>query len=108
MSTDVNICFDVPDQGECDKMYDYLAEHPNDVWDYEKRVEQSFHDQGFDTSFLHEARWTDDDILHTRVTRLQFPRSDADSNVIQYEVRLRRGASDPRALVDLLRRCQSV
>jgi hypothetical protein len=68
MRTDVNICFDVPDKGECDKMYDYLTEHPNDVWDYEKRVEQNFHYQGFDTRFLHAARWTDDDILHTRVT----------------------------------------
>jgi hypothetical protein len=63
MSTDVNICFDVPDKGGCDKMYDYLAEHPNDVRDYEKRVEQSFHDQGFDTSFLHEARWSSGIVL---------------------------------------------
>jgi hypothetical protein len=87
MSTHVNICFDVPDKGECDKMFDYLTEHPKDVWDYEKRVEQSFHDQGFNTNFLHEARWTDDDILHTT---------------------LRRGANDPRAVVDLLLRCRSV
>lgn len=30
--------------------------------------EQSFHDQGFHTNFLHESRWTDDDVLYTRVT----------------------------------------
>ena len=108
MSTYVNICFEIPDTGECDAIFDYLTEHPKDVWDYEKRVEQSFHAQGFQTNFLHEARWTDDDILHTRVTRLKFPRSDEDSNVIQYEVTLRRGASDPKVLVDLLRRCKSV
>ena len=39
MSTSVTICFDVPDKGECDKMFDYLTEHPKDVWDYENRVE---------------------------------------------------------------------
>jgi hypothetical protein len=89
-------------------MFDYLTEHPKYVWDYEKRVEQSFHDQGFNTNFLHEARWTDDDIFYARVTRLKFPRSEADSNVIQYEVTLRRGANDPKVLVDLLRRCKSV
>ena len=108
MSTHVNICFEIPDTGECDAMCDYLTEHPKDVWDYEKRVEQSFHDQGFNTNFLHESRWTDDDVLYTRVTRLKFPGSDEDANVIQYEVALRRGASDPKVLVDLLRRCKSV
>jgi hypothetical protein len=45
MSTYVNICFEIPDKGECDTMFDYLTEHPKDVWDYEKRVEQSFHDR---------------------------------------------------------------
>jgi hypothetical protein len=78
------------------------------VWDYEERVEQSFHDQGFHTNFLHESRWTDDDVLCTRVTRLKVPGSGEDANVVQYEVTLRRGASDPKVLVDLLRRCKSV
>jgi hypothetical protein len=71
-------------------------------------VEQSFHDQGFHTNFLHESRWTDDDVLYTRVTRLKVPGSGEDANVVQYEVTLRRGASDPKVLVDLLRRCKSV
>ena len=57
---------------------------------------------------MHDARWTDDDILDTRVTRLKSVPSGRDSNVIQYEVTLRRGASDAKILVDILRRCKCV
>ncbi len=28
MHTYVNICFEMPDQYECDKMYEYLKKHP--------------------------------------------------------------------------------
>ena len=70
-------------------------------------MEQKFA-QIFDRSFMHDARWTDDDILDTRVTRLKGVPSGKDSNVIQYEVTLRRGASDAKILVDILRRCKCV
>ena len=107
MHTYVNICFEIPDQKECDVMFTYLTAHPKDIWNYEDRVEQKFV-QVFDRSFMHDARWTDDDILDTRVTRLKGAPSGRDSNVIQYEVTLRRGASDAKILVDILRRCKCV
>jgi len=107
MHTYVNICFEIPDQSECDLMFKYLTEHPKDIWNYEDRVEHKFA-QLFDKTFMHEARWTDDDILDTRITRLKRTPSGKDSNVIQYEVTLRRGARDAKILVDMLRRCKCV
>ena len=107
MHTYVNICFEIPDQNECDVMFQYLTEHPKDIWNYESRVEQKFV-QLFDRNFMHDTRWTDEDILDTRVTRLKCIPSGKDSNVIQYEVTLRRGASDAKMLVDILRRCKCV
>jgi hypothetical protein len=87
-------------------MFEYLTEHPKDIWNYESRVEQKFV-QLFNKNFMCEARWTNDDILDTRVTRLKCPYG-KDSNVIQYEVTLRRGANDAKVLVDILRRCKCV
>ena len=94
----VNICFEMRDEGECDRVFGYLAEHPKDVWDYEERVKRNFH--------LHfRAHWTQADILKTRVTRF---RVSADVHLIQYLITLRAGAVEPRLLVDQLRRCGSV
>ena len=107
MHTYVNICFEIPDQSECDVMFKYLTEHPKDIWNYEDRVEHKF-TQLFDKPFMDDARWTDDDILDTHVTRLKHTPSGKDSNVIQYEVTIRRGASDAKILVDILRRCKCV
>ena len=70
MHTYVNICFEIPDQKECDVMFTYLTAHPKDIWNYEDRVEQKFV-QVFDRSFMHDARWTDDDILDTRESHRQ-------------------------------------
>ncbi len=42
MHTYVNICFEIPDQSECDLMFKYLTEHPKDIWNYEDRVEYKF------------------------------------------------------------------
>jgi hypothetical protein len=42
MHTYVNICFEIPDQSERDVMFQYLTEHPKDIWNYEDRVEQKF------------------------------------------------------------------
>jgi hypothetical protein len=95
---EVNICFELRDKGECDRVFGYLAEHPEDVWDYEERVGRSFH--------LHlRAHWTQADVVQTRVSRF---RVRADVHLIQYLVTLRAGASDPRLLVDMLRRCGGV
>jgi hypothetical protein len=57
---------------------------------------------------MHVTRWTDDDIIDTRVTRLKVVESKKAATVIQYEVTLRRGASDAKILVDILRGCKSV
>ena len=95
---EVNICFELRDKGECDRIFGYLAEHPEDVWDYEERVGRSFH--------LHfRAHWTQADVVQTKVSRF---RVRADVHLIQYLVTLRAGASDPRLLVDQLRRCGGV
>jgi hypothetical protein len=107
MNTEVNICFEIPDENECDVMFQYLTDHPKDIWNYEDRVRQTFAPI-FDKNFMHEPRWTDDDILDTRVTRLKEVASGKAATVIQYEVTLRRGASDAKILVDILRRCKSV
>ena len=98
MSMRVNICFEMRDQGECDRVFGYLAEHPKDVWDYEERVKQNFH-------LNFRAHWTQADILKTRVTRF---RVSADVHLIQYLITLREGAAEPRLLVDQLRRCGGV
>ena len=106
----VEIYFKIPDGEECDRTFKYLQEHPKDIWDYEERVKHVFqenydkrfalfHTKGFEPNFT--AHWTNDDVLETRVTRLKF-------NIIQYKVTLREGATDPRILVDILRRCKCV
>jgi len=97
MSTYVCICFEMRGGRECDRFFAYLQAHPRDVWDYEERVREELH-----ADF--RAHWTDADVLETAVRRLQF----ADVGVIEYRVALRRGARDPRLLVDMLRRCDSV
>lgn len=101
MKTYVNICFEMPDESECDKMYEYLEKHPIDIWNYEERVRQNFHARGFNANF--HAHWSSKDILSTRVTRLNLK----GSNIIQYEVTLTQDATDPRILVDILRRCSN-
>ena len=80
---------------ECDRFFAYLQEHPRDVWDYEERVREELH-------LNFRAHWTDADILETEVRRFKF----TDVGVIEYRVALRRGAQDPRLLVDMLRRCR--
>ena len=106
----VEIYFKIPDGEECDRTFQYLQDHPKDIWDYEERVKHVFqenydkrfalfHTKGFEPTFT--AHWTDDDVVETRVTRLKF-------NIIQYKVTLREGATDPRILVDILRRCKCV
>lgn len=97
MKTCVNICFEMPDKDLCDKMYEYLEKHPIDIWNYEERVKQNFHARGFNTNF--HAHWSSNDILSARVTRLNL--------IIQYEVTLTQDATDPRILVDILRRCNN-
>ena len=99
MKTCVNICFEMPDKDSRDKIFEYLSEHPRDIWNYEERVRQNFHDRGFESQF--HVHWTDADILSTRVTRLTF------KDMIKYEVTLRQDATDPRILVDILRRCSN-
>jgi hypothetical protein len=107
MNTEVNICFEIPDENECDVMFQYLTDHPKDIWNYEDRVRQKFAPI-FEKHLMHEPRWTDSDIIDTRVTRLKEVASRKATAVIQYEVTLRRGASDAKILVDILRRCKSV
>ena len=97
MSTYVCICFEMRGGRECDRFFAYLQEHPRDVWDYEERVREVLHSSV-------RAHWTDEDILETEVRRFKF----TDVGVIEYRVALRRGAQDPRLLVDMLRRCDSV
>jgi len=101
MKTYVNICFEMSDKSECDKMYEYLENHPKDIWNYEERVKQNFHARGFDANF--HAHWSSNDILSARVTRLTLK----GSNIIQYEVTLTEDATDPTILVDILRRCSN-
>ena len=101
MKTYVNICFEMPDQRECDKMYEYLKNHPKDIWNYEERVRLNFHARGFNTNF--HALWSSNDILSAIVTRLNLK----DANIIQYEVTLTQDATDPTLLVDILRRCNN-
>ena len=92
------LCFELRDRDACDRIFKYLAQHPKDMWDYEQRVQESLH--------LHlHAHWTAEDVLHTDVTRFSVS---ADVHMIQYKITLRAGASDPRLLVDLLRRCRNV
>ena len=106
----VEIYFKIPDGEECDRTFKYLQEHPKDIWDYEEHVKHvfqenydklltRFHTKGFEPNFT--AHWTNDDVLKTQVTRLKF-------NIIQYKVTLREGVTDPRILVDILRRCKCV
>ena len=98
MSTHVTMCFDVHDDGERERVFAWLREHPRDLWNYEERVKEHLH--------LHfHTHWTDEDILDTDVARLNF---DDAVSVIEYRATLRRGAAYPRLLVDLLHRCQSV
>ena len=97
--TSVSICFELPDKDSCDRMFEYLTDHPRDIWNYEERVRQNFHARGFESQF--HVHWTDADILSTRVTRITF------KDMIQYEVTLRQDANDPRLLVDILRRCNN-
>ena len=99
MHTCVNICFEMPDTRECDKMFEYLKEHPRDIWNYEERVRLNFHRRGFQPTF--HAHWSS--ILSTKIARLNFK----GSNIIQYEVTLTQDAKDPRILVDILRRCSN-
>ena len=98
MSMHVIICFELRDGDACDRIFKYLAQHPKDMWDYEQRVQESFH-------LNFHAHWTAADVLHTDVTRFSVS---ADVHMIQYKITLRAGASDPRLLVDLLRRCRNV
>ena len=98
MSTHVTMCFDVRDDGERARLFAWLREHPRDVWNYEERVREHLHLQ-------FHAHWTDEDIVATDVAMLNF---DGAASVIEYRATLRRGAEDPRLLVDLLRRCESV
>ena len=97
----MNICFEIPDTHECDQVFNWMRDNPKDIWNFERRVQKGFHTQ----DFLLDASWSDDDILDTRLTRLQ--QHEDDSNIIQYEVTLRRYADDPKVLVDLIRRCKS-
>jgi hypothetical protein len=83
-----------------------MRDNPKDIWSFEKRVQKGFHTEDFKTNFVLDVRWSDDDILDTRLTRLQYYKKD--SNIIQYEATLKRYANDPRVLVDLIRRCKSV
>jgi hypothetical protein len=98
MSMHVLLCFELRDECECDRIFAYLAQHPKDMWDYEQRVQQNFH-------LNFHAHWTHRDVLHTEVSRF---RVSADAHMIQYKITLRAGASDPRLLVDMLRRCGGV
>jgi hypothetical protein len=117
MNTNVKIHFEIPDQSEYESILENLTTHPKDIWNYEERVkkewiklfftENKYADeetkkkwfaQFLDKFYVH---WTDDDILHTRVTQVR-------PNIIQYKVTLRAGVNDPRILVDLLRRCKCV
>ena len=105
MDTLVNICFEIPDKHECDQVFNWLRDHPKDIWNFEKRVEKGFHTQDFKTHPQMDARWSDDDILDTQVTRLQY--YGRDSNIIQYEAKLKRVSRSPDNLVNLIRRCKS-
>jgi hypothetical protein len=102
METLVNICFEIPDTHECDQVFNWMRDNPKDIWSFEKRVHKGFHT----ADLVLDARWSDEDILDTRLTRLQYYQKD--SNIIQYEATLKRGANDPRVVVDLIRRCKSV
>ena len=98
MNAYVNICFEIADNGECDRIFACLAEHPKDIWNYEERVKQNSH-------LNFHTHWTDEDILYTEVTRLKV---NDDVSMIEYKVTLKQGAKDPRLLVDLLSRCKNV
>jgi len=97
----VNVCFEIPDMLECDQVFNWMTANPKDIWSFEKRVQKGFHT----SDFVLDARWSEDDIVDTRLTRLQFYKND--SNIIQYEATLKRDANDPRILVDLIRRCKA-
>jgi len=104
MDTLVNICFEIPDTHECDQVFHWMRDNPKDIWSFEKRVQKGLHTADLAQTFALDARWSDEDILETRLTRLQF--YEQDSNIIQYEATIKRSASDPRVLVDLIRRCK--
>ena len=106
----VKIHFEILDRHEIDTLFAYLQNHPKDIWNYEERVKDIFKEnydkrpersksKTFEPNFT--AHWTDDDILDTQVTIHSV-------HVLQYQATLKAGASDPRILVDILRRCNSV
>ena len=97
MSTYVCICFEMRGGRESERFFAYLQGHPKDMWDYEERVRDAFH-----CNF--RVHWTDEDVLETEVNRFKMQ----DVSMIEYRVALREGAQDPRLLVDMLRRCDSV
>ena len=106
----VKIHFEILDRHEFETTFAYLQKHPKDIWNYEERVKDIFH-ENYDKRPEHSkektvepnftAHWTDDDILDTQVTIQSL-------HIIEYQATLRAGASDPRILVDLLRRCKCV
>ncbi len=106
----VKIHFEILDRHEFETTFAYLQKHPKDIWNYEERVKDIFH-ENYDKRPEHSkektvepnftAHWTDDDILDTQVTIQSL-------HIIEYQATLRAGASDPRILVDLLRRCECV
>lgn len=96
----VKIHFEVLDRREYETLFVYLQTHPRDIWNYEQRVKDVF-DENYDSQPNFTAHWTDDDILDTQVTKHSV-------NTIEYQATLRACASDPRILVDLLRRCKCV
>jgi hypothetical protein len=75
----VKIYFEIPNRDECDTIFEYLRDHPRDIWDYEERVKQKWIEARFNPPF--HAHWSNTDILSTDVTRTD------DSNMIQYKVR---------------------
>ena len=74
----VKIYFEIPNREECDTIFEYLRDHPRDIWDYEERVKQKWIEARFNPNF--HAHWSDTDILSTDVTRTD------DSNMIHVSV----------------------
>ncbi len=112
----VKIHFEILDRHECDTLFAYLKSNPKDIWNYEERVKHIFKENYDKRPERSKSKtlapnftphWTDNDILDTQVTRVLTP-SENSAHIIQYEAILRAGATDPRILVDILRRCKCV
>jgi hypothetical protein len=98
--TQVVIWFQITDANKRKHMLDYLKANPKGLWNCEQRVQEGYQVQP-EKHMYYFADWPPDEITYVHTQNLVI--NSIESDIIEYEVTLRKEVKNPKNLVDILR-----